>query len=157
MSADGEQTYLIGVEFVSAQPALLRADRSLAGRMATGEGGGSVDAMSAWIHGPSVGKRRASQIDGGVECRLGAADPRAAARHQRQRRAAGRGVGVAGWRARAVAIGPRRERRFARTCRCGATSACRSGIPLNGLGAMFTAMDERSRRSLEDFLRKASQ
>lgn len=27
----------------------------------------------------------------------------------------------------------------------------------NGLGTMFTAMDERSRRSLEEFLRKASQ
>ena len=32
-----------------------------------------------------------------------------------------------------------------------------SGIPLKGLGATFTTMDERSRRSLEDFLRKASQ
>lgn len=32
-----------------------------------------------------------------------------------------------------------------------------AGVTLNGLGAMFTAMDERSRRSLEDFLRKASQ
>ena len=31
------------------------------------------------------------------------------------------------------------------------------GIPLKGLGATFTTMDERSRRSLEDFLRKASQ
>lgn len=31
------------------------------------------------------------------------------------------------------------------------------GIPLKGLGAEFTTMDERSRRSLEDFLRKASQ
>jgi hypothetical protein len=31
------------------------------------------------------------------------------------------------------------------------------GVPLKGLGAMFTDMDERSRRSLEDFLRKASQ
>jgi c-di-GMP-binding flagellar brake protein YcgR len=31
------------------------------------------------------------------------------------------------------------------------------GIPLEGLGAEFTTMDERSRRSLEDFLRKASQ
>jgi hypothetical protein len=31
------------------------------------------------------------------------------------------------------------------------------GVPLKGLGAMFMAMDERSRRSLEDFLRKASQ
>ena len=31
------------------------------------------------------------------------------------------------------------------------------GVPLKGLGAMFTTMDERSRRSLEDFLRKASQ
>jgi c-di-GMP-binding flagellar brake protein YcgR len=30
-------------------------------------------------------------------------------------------------------------------------------IPLQGLGVAFTAMDERSRRSLEDFLRKASQ
>jgi hypothetical protein len=29
--------------------------------------------------------------------------------------------------------------------------------PLKGLGAMFTGMDERSRRSLEEFLRKASQ
>jgi hypothetical protein len=32
-----------------------------------------------------------------------------------------------------------------------------AGVPLNGFGAMFTTMDERSRRSLEDFLRKASQ
>lgn len=32
-----------------------------------------------------------------------------------------------------------------------------AGVSLNGLGAMFTTMDERSRRSLEDFLRKASQ
>lgn len=31
------------------------------------------------------------------------------------------------------------------------------GIPLKGLGAAFTTMDEKSRRSLEDFLRKASQ
>jgi hypothetical protein len=31
------------------------------------------------------------------------------------------------------------------------------GVPLKGLGAAFTTMDERSRRSLEDFLRKASQ
>ncbi len=31
------------------------------------------------------------------------------------------------------------------------------GVPLKGLGAMFTGMDERSRRSLEEFLRKASQ
>ena len=26
-----------------------------------------------------------------------------------------------------------------------------AGVPLNGVGAMFTTMDERSRRSLEDF------
>ena len=32
-----------------------------------------------------------------------------------------------------------------------------TGVSLNGLGTMFTTMDERSRRSLEDFLRKASQ
>jgi PilZ domain len=32
-----------------------------------------------------------------------------------------------------------------------------AGVALNGLGAMFTTMDERSRRTLEDFLRKASQ
>jgi hypothetical protein len=32
-----------------------------------------------------------------------------------------------------------------------------AGVTLNGLGAMFTTMDERSRRTLEDFLRKASQ
>ena len=31
------------------------------------------------------------------------------------------------------------------------------GIPLKGLGAAFTSMDDKSRRSLEDFLRKASQ
>nr|AHN98015.1 hypothetical protein [uncultured bacterium lac193] len=31
------------------------------------------------------------------------------------------------------------------------------GVPLKGHGAMFVAMDERSRRSLEAFLRKASQ
>lgn len=30
-------------------------------------------------------------------------------------------------------------------------------VPLKGLGAVFTTMDERSRRSLGDFLRKASQ
>lgn len=30
-------------------------------------------------------------------------------------------------------------------------------VPLKGLGALFTTMDERSRRSLENFLRKASQ
>jgi len=32
-----------------------------------------------------------------------------------------------------------------------------AGAPVNGIGAMFTTMDERSRRSLEEFLRKASQ
>jgi hypothetical protein len=32
-----------------------------------------------------------------------------------------------------------------------------TGVTLHGLGAIFTSMDERSRRSLEDFLRKASQ
>ena len=32
-----------------------------------------------------------------------------------------------------------------------------AGVRLNGLGAVFTRMDERSRRSLEDFLRKASE
>ena len=32
-----------------------------------------------------------------------------------------------------------------------------AGVPTNGIGAMFTTMDERSRRSLEDFLRKASE
>ncbi len=31
------------------------------------------------------------------------------------------------------------------------------GVPLKGLGAVFTTMDDRSRRSLEDFLRKASE
>ena len=31
------------------------------------------------------------------------------------------------------------------------------GVPLKGLGTIFATMDERSRRSLEDFLRKASQ
>src|SRR3954462_9858026 len=31
------------------------------------------------------------------------------------------------------------------------------GLPMNGVAAMFTTMDERSRRILEDFLRKASQ
>ena len=31
------------------------------------------------------------------------------------------------------------------------------GVPLKGLGAMFMTMDDRSRRSLEDFLRMASQ
>jgi len=30
-------------------------------------------------------------------------------------------------------------------------------VPMNGIGAMFTTMDERSRRGLEEFLRKASQ
>ena len=32
-----------------------------------------------------------------------------------------------------------------------------AGVPVNGIGAMFTTMDERSRRSLDEFLRKASQ
>jgi len=32
-----------------------------------------------------------------------------------------------------------------------------AGVPMNGVGTVFTSMDERSRRSLEDFLRKASQ
>jgi hypothetical protein len=32
-----------------------------------------------------------------------------------------------------------------------------AGALLNAIGAMFTMMDDRSRRSLEDFLRKASQ
>ena len=32
-----------------------------------------------------------------------------------------------------------------------------SGVTANGLGTVFGTMDERSRRSLEDFLRKASQ
>ena len=32
-----------------------------------------------------------------------------------------------------------------------------SGVPPHGLGAVFTTMDGQSRRSLEDFLRKASQ
>ena len=32
-----------------------------------------------------------------------------------------------------------------------------AGALSNGIGAMFTTMDDRSRRSLEDFLRKASQ
>jgi hypothetical protein len=35
--------------------------------------------------------------------------------------------------------------------------ALSAAVPLQGLGAAFTEMDERSRRSLEDFLRKASQ
>jgi PilZ domain-containing protein len=32
-----------------------------------------------------------------------------------------------------------------------------AGALVNGIGAMFTTMDDRSRRGLEDFLRKASQ
>jgi hypothetical protein len=32
----------------------------------------------------------------------------------------------------------------------------RRGVPLRGIGASFTTMDERSRRSLEEFLQKAS-
>jgi len=32
-----------------------------------------------------------------------------------------------------------------------------TGVTRHGLGAMFTTMDDRSRRTLEDFLRKASQ
>src|SRR3954469_17025068 len=32
-----------------------------------------------------------------------------------------------------------------------------AGVPMNGVAAIFTAMDDRSRRSLEDFLRKASE
>ena len=47
--------------------------------------------------------------------------------------------------------------RFTPTCRCRRTVGLPAGVTLNGLGAMFTTMDERSRRSLEDFLRKASQ
>ena len=31
------------------------------------------------------------------------------------------------------------------------------GVSMKGLGAMFTSMDDRSRRGLEDFLRKASE
>jgi c-di-GMP-binding flagellar brake protein YcgR len=37
------------------------------------------------------------------------------------------------------------------------TAALQPGISVTGIGAMFTGMDDRSRRSLEDFLRKASQ
>ena len=37
------------------------------------------------------------------------------------------------------------------------TVALPDGSPLHGLGAIFTTMDPRSRRCLEDFLRKASQ
>jgi len=32
-----------------------------------------------------------------------------------------------------------------------------AGVPMNGVAAMFTTMDDRSRRILEEFLRKASQ
>jgi hypothetical protein len=32
-----------------------------------------------------------------------------------------------------------------------------TGVTANGLGTMFSTMDERSRRSLEEFLRKASE
>ena len=32
-----------------------------------------------------------------------------------------------------------------------------AAMPQNGVAAMFTTMDERSRKSLEDFLRKASE
>ena len=32
-----------------------------------------------------------------------------------------------------------------------------AGVPMNGVAAMFTTMDERSRRTLEEFLRKASE
>jgi len=32
-----------------------------------------------------------------------------------------------------------------------------TGVTANGLGTMFSSMDDRSRRSLEDFLRKASE
>jgi hypothetical protein len=32
-----------------------------------------------------------------------------------------------------------------------------AGLPLKGVGAVFTAMDERSRQTLEDFLKKARQ
>jgi hypothetical protein len=31
------------------------------------------------------------------------------------------------------------------------------GVPLKGVGAVFTAMDDRSRQALEDFLKKARQ
>ena len=37
------------------------------------------------------------------------------------------------------------------------TALLPASVPLTGLGAMFKGMDDRSRRSLEDFLRKASQ
>jgi hypothetical protein len=32
-----------------------------------------------------------------------------------------------------------------------------AGVPLKGVGAVFTAMDERSRQTLEDFLKRARQ
>ena len=32
-----------------------------------------------------------------------------------------------------------------------------AGVPLKGVGAVFTAMDDRSRQTLEDFLKKARQ
>jgi len=37
------------------------------------------------------------------------------------------------------------------------STALPAGMPMNGVAAMFTTMDERSRKSLEDFLRKASE
>jgi hypothetical protein len=37
------------------------------------------------------------------------------------------------------------------------SAALSAVVPVNGIGAIFRSMDERSRRSLEDFLRKASQ
>ncbi len=37
------------------------------------------------------------------------------------------------------------------------TTGLPAGTPMSGIGAVFTTMDDRSRRSLEDFLRKASE
>jgi len=48
------------------------------------------------------------------------------------------------------------ERPFAADVQVRRTLTPSSRTP-NGLGAVFTSMDERSRRSLEEFLRKASQ
>jgi hypothetical protein len=35
--------------------------------------------------------------------------------------------------------------------------ALATGVPMNGVAAVFTTMDERSRKTLEEFLRKASE
>ena len=49
VSADGERTYLIGVEFSRQQPALLAVRRSHAGAAAVRRGGGSLMMSSGYL------------------------------------------------------------------------------------------------------------